>query len=104
MGYENDHEIIKQCKKGNGSAFRSIVEKYQEKIIWAAYQLIGNHEEARDISQEAFIRAYRALEQFNPESNFYTWLYRIVINLCIDFLRKQKHARWLTPEDTVELK
>lgn len=90
MVYLNDVELIKRCQQGDQEAFRELVNRYQEKVIWIAYQMIGNYEESRDISQEAFIRVYRSIHSFNLMSNFYTWLYRIVVNLCIDFLRKQK--------------
>jgi RNA polymerase sigma-70 factor (ECF subfamily) len=90
MVYINDVDIIKRCQQGDEEAFSQLVKRYQEKVVWIAYQMIGNYEEARDISQEAFIRVYRSISQFNLMSNFYTWLYRIVVNLCIDHLRKQK--------------
>jgi len=90
MVHLSDNELIRYCQQGDKDAFRNLVERYQNKIFWVAYQMVGNHEEARDISQEAFIRVYRSLDKFHLTSNFYTWLYRIVVNLCIDFLRKQK--------------
>ena len=90
MVHLSDNELIRYCQQGDKEAFRQLVGRYQNKIFWVAYQMVGNHEEARDISQEAFIRVYRSLDKFHLTSNFYTWLYRIVVNLCIDFLRKQK--------------
>lgn len=90
MVHLSDNELIRYCQQGNMEAFQQLVERYQTKIFWVAYQMVGNHEEARDISQEAFVRVYRSISKFNLTSNFYTWLYRIVVNLCIDFLRKQK--------------
>jgi RNA polymerase sigma-70 factor (ECF subfamily) len=91
MVYVNNTEIIKRCQNGDTDAFRELVVQYEQKVIWAAYQMLGNYEEAMDVCQEAFIRAYRALPRFNLTSNFYTWLYRIVVNLCIDCLRKHKN-------------
>jgi RNA polymerase sigma-70 factor (ECF subfamily) len=90
MAYLDDVEIIKKCQQGDQEAFAELVRRYNDKVYWIAYQMVSNYEEARDISQEAFIRVYRSLSQFNLMSNFYTWLYRIVVNLSIDFLRKQK--------------
>mgnify|MGYP006298554463 CR=1 FL=1 len=90
MVHLTDSELIRNSKNGDMKAFQDLVERYQDKILWIAYQMIGDYEHARDISQEAFIRVYRSLDKFNFTSNFYTWLYRIVINLCIDFFRKQK--------------
>lgn len=91
MGHINDIEIIKRCQQGDEDAFRELVKRYQEKVVWIGYQMVGNYEDAKDISQEAFLRVYRSIGSFNLMSNFYTWMYRIVVNLCIDFLRKQKN-------------
>ena len=104
MGYVDDVDIIKRCQQNDQEAFRELVSRYQEKILWIAYQMVGNYEEARDISQEAFIRVYRSLPRFNLMSNFYTWLYRIVVNLSIDYLRKQKpRNRTISFEDVGEI-
>lgn len=89
MTHEDDTEIIRKCQRGDQEAYRELVKRYQEKTVWVAFQMVGNYEEARDISQEAFIRVYKSIHKFNLLSNFYTWLYRIVVNLCIDHLRKQ---------------
>ncbi len=89
MAYEGDTEIIRRCQQGDQDAYQELVKRYQQKAIWVAYQMVGNYEEARDISQEAFLRVYKSIHKFNLLSNFYTWLYRIVVNLCIDHLRKQ---------------
>ena len=91
MAHLTDNELIRYCRQGDMDAFRELVERYQTKSIWIAYHMVGNYEEARDISQEAFVRVYKSLSKFNLASNFYTWLYRIVVNLSIDFLRKQKY-------------
>lgn len=96
----DDVELIRKCQQGDSEALKKLVQKYQEKAVWIAYQMVGNFEEARDISQEAFIRVYRSIHKFNLMSNFYTWLYRIVINLCIDYLRKQgQRARPVSIDD-----
>lgn len=95
MVYLNDVEIIERCKQGDQEAFRELVRRYQEKVIWIAYQMVGNYEEARDISQEVFLRVYRSIQTFNLMSNFYTWIYRIAVNLCIDYHRKQKNSQRL---------
>lgn len=105
MVYLNDVELIKRCQQGDREAFRELVERYQDKVIWIAYQMLNNSEEARDIAQEVFIRVYRSIGSFNLMSNFYTWLYRIVVNLCIDYLRKQKPVnRPVSFEDVGEVR
>ena len=105
MAHLSDNEIIRRCQQGHTEHFRELVTRYQEKIVWIAYQMVNNYEDARDVSQDAFVRVYRALPQFKLTSNFYTWLYRIVINLCIDFLRKNRHnSRPLSIDEIGELK
>lgn len=104
MASTEDTEIIRRCQKGDEEAFKNLVERYQSKAIWIAYQMVNNYEEARDISQEAFIRVYRSINKFNLMSNFYTWLYRIVVNLCIDHLRKNKNrTRPISTENIGEI-
>jgi RNA polymerase sigma-70 factor (ECF subfamily) len=68
---------------------------HEERVIGAAYGFLGNWEDARDVAQEAFVKAYENLSSFRQESKFYTWLYRIAANLSKDFLRKKKLRRWM---------
>ena len=88
----SDGDLIRACQKGDEDAFAQLVARYQDKAFWVAYNLVGNAEDARDIGQEAFVRVFRALDRFDFNMSFYTWLYRIVTNLAIDRLRKtRKH-------------
>ena len=77
-------ERIKQVKKGDQSAYREIVELYQNKIYQHCYRMLGNVHEAEDIAQEAFIRAYVNIDSFDERRKFSSWLYRIATNLSID--------------------
>lgn len=86
----DDKELVRACQAGDMSAFETLVNRYQKKVYWIAYNFVGNAEDATDLSQEAFIRVYRSLDKYDPRYNFYTWLYRIVVNLAIDHLRKRK--------------
>jgi len=90
---KSDGEIIQACQKGDQAAYTELVSRYQERAFWVAYNLLGNMDEAKDTAQEAFIRVYRAIDRFDFNMNFYTWLYRIVTNLAIDHLRKLKKRR-----------
>jgi RNA polymerase sigma-70 factor (ECF subfamily) len=101
--YLSDAEIIKRCQQGDEQAFQELVNRYQQKVLWIAYRMVGNKEDCKDISQEAFIRIYRSIKTFNLTSNFYTWLYRIVCNLSIDFLRKKKSTRSISFEEIGEV-
>lgn len=88
-----DDRLINEAKLGNKRAFGKLVKKYQHRILFLAYDLVGNYEDAKDIAQETFIRAYQKLSQFQQRAQFSTWLYRITVNLAIDFHRGQKRNR-----------
>lgn len=83
-----DLELVGKAKAGNREAFKALVEKYQERVFGLAYEVVGNREDAEDIAQEAFVKAYLSLGEFRADSSFFTWLYRIVYNMSIDYRRK----------------
>jgi RNA polymerase sigma-70 factor, ECF subfamily len=102
-----ESELIERARSGDAGSFSALVEVHQERVIRAAYGLVGNLEDARDLAQEAFVKAYENLDRFESRSRFYTWLYRILANTCKDFLRKRKLRRtfsfWLGKEEDGEL-
>ena len=85
-----DAELLQAVLDGDATAYRGLVEKYQGRVYAMVYGMLRNREDARDITQEAFVKAYKNLKSFRLESSFYTWLYRIAMNLAIDFTRKRK--------------
>ncbi len=85
----NEAEILEQCKQGNRAAFNVLVETYQSKIINMAYGMLSSQEDAYDAAQEVFIKVYRNLDRFEGKSSLSTWIYRITVNVCNDFLRKR---------------
>ena len=87
---ENDESLIERCLKGDTGAFEQLVDRYQQKVFNIAYRMSGNREDALDLSQESFLRAYKALKRFRGQSSFGTWLFRITNNTCIDELRRKK--------------
>jgi RNA polymerase sigma-70 factor, ECF subfamily len=89
---------IKQVIKGDQDAFADIVEIYSNSIFQLGYRMLGNRQEAEDIAQEAFIRAYVNIKSFNQDLKFSTWLFRIATNLCIDRIRKKKPDYFLDAE------
>jgi len=97
--FQNDAEIIRRCQRNDQRAFTSLVEKYQERAFWVAYNMLGDQEEARDVVQEAFVRVFRAIDRFDFNMSFYTWFYRIVSNLSIDRLRRLKRRHPLRLDD-----
>jgi len=88
-----DDELIRAAQKGERAAFDSLVRRYDRSVLRLALHVLGNEQDAQDVHQEAFIKAYRHLGNFRFECSFYTWLYRIVTNLCLDQLRRRKSRR-----------
>jgi RNA polymerase sigma-70 factor (ECF subfamily) len=91
-------KIIQKAKQGNKGAFAKIIDKYQDQILYLAYDYLGNYEEAKDAAQETFIKVFENLQTFNQKSGFNTWLYRIAVNTCIDNLRKRKKMQEIKME------
>jgi RNA polymerase sigma-70 factor (ECF subfamily) len=87
---EDDREAIEACRRGEREAFDRLVERYQRDVYRLCYRYVNNHEDANDLAQEAFIKAYRALGRFRGDSAFSTWLYRIAVNTCLNFRSARK--------------
>ncbi|MET1249521.1 MULTISPECIES: RNA polymerase sigma factor SigW [Sporolactobacillus] len=87
---QQEKRLIKKVKKGDQQAFAELVERYKNSVFAICLRMVGNAQEAEDLSQEAFIRAYNHIDQYDHERKFSTWLFRIATNLSIDFLRRRK--------------
>ncbi len=87
---DNDNELIVKVQKGDSYSFDLLVKRYQKRIYFLAYRMVKSHDNADDLAQETFIHAYSAIQSFKTGYNFYTWLYRICMNLSINFLKRQK--------------
>ena len=88
-----DPQLVRLAQKGDSEAFEELVARHRDKIYARAFTMMRNEEEALDLSQEAWIKAWQRLVQFQGDSSFATWMTRIVINLCLDRLRRQKRMR-----------
>lgn len=95
----SDHEVVARARAGDQEAFRLLVERYQGRLHSLAMRVLGDPEQARDAVQDAFLKAYTNLSRFEGRSSFYTWLYRLAMNLCLDLRRRDHAARHVdTPE------
>jgi RNA polymerase sigma factor (sigma-70 family) len=90
MDYKGDTYYINQILAGNSNSFSYIVDRHKDKAYNLAFRICGNHEEAEEIAQDSFLKAYRSLKNFRMKSSFTTWLYRIVYNTTISFVRIKK--------------
>ena len=88
-----DQALVRAAQRGDMAAFEELVARHRDKLYARAYSMMRNEEEAIDLSQEAWVKGWQRLAQFHGESSFGTWMTRIVINLCLDELRKQKRQR-----------
>ena len=87
-----DEELVARAQGGDVDSFNQLILRWERPIYALAYRVIGREEDARDVSQEAFLRAFRALPGFKGQAKFSSWLYRIALNLCRDWIRKQRRA------------
>ncbi len=99
MDQPTDLELVDEVRNGNRQAFTKLMHRYQERVYWVARRIVGSHDEAEDIAQETFVKAYLALGDFRAESGFFTWLYRIAVNLALNALRKRQVVTYLEQSD-----
>jgi RNA polymerase sigma-70 factor (ECF subfamily) len=98
---ETDVNLVKRARNGDRAAFHLLVERYQRKVYGVCYGMVRNRDDAMDLSQETFIKVYRNLDRFEGSSAFYTWVYRIACNVCIDWLRRAKRTRTVDYDDAI---
>jgi RNA polymerase sigma factor (sigma-70 family) len=92
-------ELVRQTRKGQLTAYDELVRRYHERIYATVYHMTANHEDANDLTQEAFIKAFHALKSFKGGSSFYTWVYRIAVNKTINFLKQRKNKAQMSLND-----
>lgn len=99
MSLSDELQLIEEFKNGSEQAFNVLVLRYKEKIYWIVRRLIPDHDEADDITQNVFIKAYHSLGSFKGDSSFYTWIYRIAINQSLNEIRRKKLRRTFSLSD-----
>jgi RNA polymerase sigma factor (sigma-70 family) len=97
--HPDEQELVARARHGDMSAYDDLVRRYQERIYATVYHMTSNHEDANDLAQEAFIKAYQALKSFKGGSSFYTWVYRIAVNKTINFLKQRKNRIHMSLND-----
>ena len=93
---EHDHVWVARCLRGDPSAFEPIVRRYQRVLFSVAHRMLGNYEDALDVTQNAFVRAYEGLESYDPNRRFFSWIYRIVVNECLNARRGHRPSEPLS--------
>lgn len=91
-----DFRLVRAFKSGDRAAFEELVRRYQRQVANVIYLTLGRRDEVEDIAQEVFIRVYRSIDKFEFDASFFSWIYRITVNLCIDELRRRKVKRALS--------
>lgn len=91
--------LVRKAQQGDLAAYDDLVQRYQERIYATIYHMTSNHEDANDLAQETFIKAYQALKSFKGGSSFYTWVYRIAVNKTINFLKQRKNRTHMSLND-----
>ena len=95
----DDQELVRSVQGGDLAAYDELVRRYQVRIYATLYHMTSNHEDANDLAQESFIKAFHAIKSFKGESSFFTWLYRIAVNKTINFLKQRKNRIYLSLND-----
>lgn len=98
-GGPDDMELVRRSQRDDMDAYDQLVRRYQERIYATLYNMTSNHEDANDLTQETFIKAYKALKSFKGDSSFFTWVYRIGVNKTINFLKQRKNRSAMSLND-----
>jgi len=97
-----DEELVTSAQQGERQAFEVLVERYKQRAYHIAFGFTRDREDAKDLSQEAFLHAFSHLKKFDRRSGFYTWFYRILVNLCLDFRRRKGRVSWESLDEKTE--
>ena len=95
-----DEELVALATAGDPESFNQLVGRWERQIFALAYRVLGREEDAHDVCQETFLRAFRGIKRFKGQAKFSSWLYRIALNLCRDWMRREKRSSHLLPLDT----
>lgn len=97
--FPDDAAYVRKAQNEDLGAYDELIRRYQERVYATVYNMTSNHEDARDLTQETFVKGYRALKSFKGDSSFYTWIYRIAVNKTINFLKQRKNQSKMSLND-----
>jgi len=97
VGEDDDRVVVERCLGGDTAAFRTLVERYQRVLFTVAARMLGDADQAADAAQDAFVRAYRKLQTYDSRHKFFSWLYRILVNECLNVRRSRGRFEPITP-------
>ena len=101
MDQRSDLELVQEVRNGKRQAYTELMRRYQQRVYWTARRIVGSHADADDIAQETFVKAYLGLGDFRGDASFYTWIYRIAVNLSLNTIRKQQLMRHLRESELI---
>lgn len=101
MNQKSDQELVQEVRNGDRRAFTELMRRYQERVYWVARRMVGNHDDADEVTQEAFVKAYVGLGEFRGDASFYTWIYRIAVNLSLNTIRKRQVLNYLRDSEVL---
>src|SRR5689334_8092933 len=96
----SDAEVVAHCQQGDLRAYELLVNRYRHKVYGLAFGMLRNEQDATDVAQESFVRAWKGIRHFKRNASFYTWIYRITTNLCIDHVRRRDRQPTTAFEET----
>lgn len=96
---DTDEALVERCRGGDAAAFRALVDRYQRPLYNAAYRVLGNAEDARDVIQATFMEVAQRLDGFDPRHRFFSWIYRIAVNAALNVARRHRHESALPGEE-----
>ncbi len=101
MEPRSDLELVEDVRNGKRQAFTELMRRHQKRVYWTARRIVGNHEDADDIAQETFVKAFTGLGEFRGDASFFTWLYRIAVNLSLNMVRKRQLVTYLRESEII---
>ncbi|WP_010252495.1 RNA polymerase sigma factor [Acetivibrio cellulolyticus] len=99
---EKERNLVEKSKSGDVEAFEQLIESCQKKVFNIAYRMIGNYDDANELAQEVFIKAFRSIKKFKGDSLFSTWIYKVTANVCLDEIRRRKKKMVVSLDEEIE--